>query len=63
MNKVLETLKYISKHGGYWDIVTNAGVWQLVLYYPRSYSYGNVGFTQDDVIEFLKHYEEMTRDD
>lgn len=60
MENVIETLKYIAKHDGYWGKVTDAGVWYRNLNGARSYSYGGVGFTKDDLREFLKHYEELS---
>ena len=63
MNNVLQALRHMAEHNGDWYGGAYAGVWRLDLYYARSYSLDYVGFTRDDVIEFLKHYEEMTRDD
>jgi hypothetical protein len=61
-NNVIEALEYMSERGGNWFNDTFAGVWRLDLL-ARSHSAGHVGFTQDDLREFLKHYEEVTRND
>ena len=63
MNKVIEALEHMSENGGYWTHDSHAGVWYLSLGGASSNSRG-VGFSQDDVIEFLKHYKhyEVTRE-
>ena len=61
MNKVIEALRHMDEHGGSWIVGTNAGVWYLYLYGARSISYGLVGFTKDELKEFLKHYEELSK--
>lgn len=58
MKNVIDTLRYMAKNGGHWYDGTNSGVWRLGLRSARSYSDGNVGFTQDELKQFLKHYEE-----
>lgn len=60
MNKVIEALEHMAENGGYWTHDSHAGVWHLSLGGARSNPYG-VGFSQDDVIEFLRHYEELSK--
>ena len=60
MNKVIKALEHMADRGGNWFIDTTTGGWYLGLLYARSNSGSAVGFSQDDVIEFLKHYEEIT---
>lgn len=60
MQNVIEALRYMAEHGGYWYYGTFSGVWRLFLYGARSDSAGRVGFTQDELREFLKHYDELT---
>ena len=60
MNKVIEALRCMADHGGDWYLGTFAGVWYLSPCYARSDSHAYVGFRQDELREFLKHYEEIT---
>ena len=53
MNKVIEALQYMAEHGGTWNSVTFLNVWRLGLVHDY------FGFSQQDLQEFLKHYQEI----
>lgn len=63
MNKVLEALEHMAERGGAWSVDLYAGNWLVDMFDAKSYTPVDVGFTQADLREFLKHYEELTRED
>lgn len=62
MKNVIESLRYMTERGGYWFHDPYSGVWYLRLSLGRSDSGDFIGFTQEELREFLKHYEELTDD-
>jgi hypothetical protein len=58
-NNVIKSLEFMSQNSGNWYGVTIAGVWYHNLNDERATSSEGVGFTQDDLREFLADYNRM----
>ena len=61
MDNVLNALRHMAEHGGNWYFDRLSGSWLLNLSYSRAYvnDYGSVGFSQQEMQDFLKHYEQL----
>ena len=62
MHNVIDALRHMAENGGFWYGVTHKCVWYLYLFDISSGSFENAGFTQQEMQEFLKHYEELTNE-
>lgn len=58
MKNVIEALRYMAEHGGYWSDGAWNGEWQLdCCKMMGDYIVRPVGFNQSELREFLEHYD------
>lgn len=62
MKNVIEALQYMAERGGAWSVDLYAGNWLVDMFDAKSYTPVDVGFTQDELKEFLKHYKEIANE-
>ena len=63
MNSVLAVLRHIADKGGIWTYKKQDDVWFIDPRYVQTDSGVAIGATKDELLEFLRHYEELTNDD
>jgi hypothetical protein len=61
MNNVLEILRHIANKGGIWTYKKLDDVWFIDPRYVQTDSGVAIGVTKDELREFLKHYEELSK--
>jgi hypothetical protein len=62
MNNVVEILRHIANKGGIWTYKKLDDVWFIDPRYVQTDSGVAIGVTKDELLEFLRHYEEITHE-